>query len=459
MFIGREEELKFLEDRYNSADGQLVVLYGRRRVGKTELLRQFCQDKEHIFYTCTEIIDEKQLEAFSQRVLEKNKQAAKYITRFSDWEQALLSITELAKEKKIVVVIDEFPYMVKGNNAIPSILQKLWDEVLKQSNVMLILCGSAMSFIEKEVLAEKNPLYGRATGILKMQAMDFYSAQQFFPNYSIEDKITAYAILGGIPHYLKQFSDKYSLGENIVRSILSRGSVLYSEVEFLMRQELRETSVYNAVIEAVALGNTQLNDIYQKTQIDKSKLSVYLKNLMELELVEKVFSLDTPGRDNQRKAVYRISHPLVRFWFCFLYADSSLLLRMTPLAYYEQLVEPALTIYCESCFSKVCQEYMQRENARHSLPIEITEFGSFAGKAGSIDYIGHNESGRYIVAFADYRDPVFLYEKYLQAKALTGQAGIRPDYMYLFSGHSFDAKLEALEKELDTLILIRMDDL
>ena len=155
----------------------------------------------------------------------------------------MLSITELAKDKKIVVVIDEFPYMVKGNNAIPSILQKLWDEVLKQSNVMLILCGSAMSFIEKEVLAEKNPLYGRATGILKMQAMDFYSAQQFFPNYSIEDKITAFAILGGIPHYLKQFSDKYSLDENIVRSILSRGSVLYSEVEFLMRQELRETSV------------------------------------------------------------------------------------------------------------------------------------------------------------------------------------------------------------------------
>ena len=183
MFIGREEELKFLEDRYNSADGQLVVLYGRRRVGKTELLRQFCQDKEHIFYTCTEIIDEKQLEAFSQRLLEKNHQAAKYITHFSDWEQALLSISELAKEKKIVVVIDEFPYMVKGNNAIPSILQKLWDEVLKQSNVMLILCGSAMSFIEKEVLAEKNPLYGRATGILKIGRLQVQIEQDLSSNY------------------------------------------------------------------------------------------------------------------------------------------------------------------------------------------------------------------------------------------------------------------------------------
>lgn len=215
--------------------------------------------------------------------------------------------------------------MLKGNNAIPSILQKLWDEVLKQSNVMLILCGSAISFIEKEVLAEKNPLYGRATGILKMQAMDFYSAQQFFPNYSIEDKITAYAILGGIPHYLKQFSYKYSLGENIVRNILSRGSVLYSEVEFLMRQELRETSVYNAVIEAVALGNTQLNDIYQKTQIDKSKLSVYLKNLLELGILCREFSVDANIKEqaNTQRGLYKVTDNFFVFWYAFVFPNLS----------------------------------------------------------------------------------------------------------------------------------------
>lgn len=140
---------------------------------------------------------------------------------------------------------------------------------------MIILCGSAMSFMEKEILAEKNPLYGRATGILKMREMDFYDAVKFFPAYSPLEKITAYGVLGGIPHYLKQFDDTKSIKENICGNILSRGSIRYSEVEFLMKQELRETAVYNTIIEAVALGSTKLNDICQKTQIEKTKLSAY----------------------------------------------------------------------------------------------------------------------------------------------------------------------------------------
>lgn len=460
MFIGREEELNFLEDRYNSADSQLVVLYGRRRVGKTELLRQFCQDKEHIFYTCTEIIDEKQLEAFSQRLLEKNQQAAKYITRFSDWEQALLSITELAKEKKIVVVIDEFPYMVKGNNAIPSILQKLWDEVLKQSNVMLILCGSAMSFIEKEVLAEKNPLYGRATGILKMQAMDFYSAQQFFPNYSMEDKITAYAILGGIPHYLKQFSDKYSLGENIVRSILSRGSVLYSEVEFLMRQELRETSVYNAVIEAVALGNTQLNDIYQKTQIDKSKLSVYLKNLLELGTLCREFSVDANIKEqaNTQRGLYKVTDNFFGFWYAFVFPNLSELESGDAGGIYQYVVKPELERFTSYVFEDVCQQYLRKQNRKHGLPFYFTKIGRWWNKTDEIDIMAVDyRQTQLLLGECKYKHrPVdvkdlkhFLGKKVAQDKRL---------YYYFFSkaGYTEQAVAYAAEKGIK---LVSLDEL
>ncbi|MGM9583196.1 MAG: ATP-binding protein [Phascolarctobacterium sp.] len=174
MFIGRKQELSFLEGQYNHTEGQLLVVYGRRRVGKTEILRRFCDDKEEIFFTCIEIPDEQLLRSFSQRVLEKNPEAAKYLTSFSNWEQAFQSLGEIKASTKLVVVIDEFPYMARGNNAIPSILQKVWDESLKHKNIMLVLCGSAMSFMEKEVLSEKNPLYGRATGILKVQAMDFF---------------------------------------------------------------------------------------------------------------------------------------------------------------------------------------------------------------------------------------------------------------------------------------------
>ena len=268
MFIGRETELKFLNDKYSENGGQLIVLYGRRRVGKTETLREFCKGKPHVFFSCTQTTDPVQLRNFSARMLREDIPAKSYITEFTDWERAFRAVRELPYgDRKKLLVIDEFPYMCRGNKSIPSILQNLWDAELRDANVMIILCGSAMSFIEKELLAEKNPLYGRATGIYKMKEMGFYDAAKFFPDYSDRDKVLAYAVLGGIPHYLRQWNPGLSIDENIKRNILTKGCILYSEVEFLLHQELRETPIYNSIIEAVALGSTKLNDISQKSLV------------------------------------------------------------------------------------------------------------------------------------------------------------------------------------------------
>lgn len=439
MFIGREAELKFLEDKYNSTDGQLIVLYGRRRVGKTETLRQFCHKKESVFYTCTEVTDEQQLAGFSQRLLEKNAQAAKYIKSFADWEQALRSLKDLPQENKQLIIIDEFPYMVKGNNAIPSILQKLWDEELKQCNIMLVLCGSSMSFIEKEILAEKNPLYGRATGILKMQAMDFYDAQQFFPNYSIEDKITAYAILGGIPHYLKQFSDKLTLAENIKNSILSRGSVLYSEVEFLMHQELRETSVYNAVIEAVALGNTRLNDIFQKTQIEKSKLSVYLKNLLELGILCREFPVDANIKEqaNAQRGLYKVTDNFFRFWYAFVFPNVSELEAGEVDGIYKYVVQPELDRYTSFVFEDVCQQYLRKQNRKQLLPFYFTKIGRWWNKTDEIDIMAVDYQKQHVLlGECKYKESTVDVKdlKYFLAK----QVGVDKErYYYFFSKNGY----------------------
>ena len=187
MFIGRKNELKFLEERYQEQKGQLIVLYGRRRVGKTETLRQFCKDKPHVFFSCTQTTDRVQLMKFSRQLLQEDIPARRYVSEFSDWENAFRAVLDLPYgERKKLIVIDEFPYMCRGNKSIPSILQNLWDIEFKECDVMIILCGSAMSFMEKELLAEKNPLYGRATGIYKMEEMGFYDAVKFFPNYSME---------------------------------------------------------------------------------------------------------------------------------------------------------------------------------------------------------------------------------------------------------------------------------
>ena len=387
MFVGRKDELQFLECKYNSAGGQLIVLYGRRRVGKTETLRKFCEGKEHIFYSCTESPDELQLAAFSERILQKGFPAAQYIKSFPEWFQALSSIAELPLSAKKLLIIDEFPYMVKGNPSIPSILQKIWDEGLRDKDVMIVLCGSAMSFIENEILSEKNPLYGRATGILKMNEMSFYEAIQFLPNYSAFDQITAFAILGGIPHYLKQFDDGQSLAENICESILSRGSILYNEVEFLMRQELRETAIYNAIIEATALGNTKLGDIHQKTQIEKTKLSAYLKNLTSLNILCREFPV--PGnvkeQANVQRGLYQVTDNFFRFWFAFVFPNQSELEAGDARGIWEHIIEPTLDGYTSHIFEDICRQYLRARNRKGALPFYFTKIGRWWDKGIEID--------------------------------------------------------------------------
>ena len=441
MFIGRTEELQFLEDRYTAKGGQLVVLYGRRRIGKTETLRQFCKGKPHVFYACTESPDKQQLTAFSERMLQKELPAAQYIKRFANWEQALGSVSELPGEEKKLLVIDEFPYMVKGNNSIPSILQNLWDEKLRNDNVMIVLCGSAISFIEKEVLAEKNPLYGRATGILKMNEMGFYDAIQFVPDYSPLDKIATYAVLGGIPHYLKQFDDSLSLGENIWRNILSRGSILYSEVEFLMRQELRETATYNAIIEAVAMGNSKLNDIHQKTQIEKSTLSSYLRNLIDLSILSREFPVadGVKVRANVQRGLYQVTDNFFRFWYAFVFPNLSELEAGDAEGIWHYVVKPELDRYTSHIFEDVCRQYLRRQNRENTLPFRFTTIGRWWNKTDELDIMATDRAKanfllgecKYKNSAVDLSDLTKMQEKF-KPKPENAQV-----YYWLFSKSGF----------------------
>lgn len=457
MFIGRKEELQFLEEKYGASGGQLIVLYGRRRVGKTETLRQFCTGKEHVFYSCTECTDGQQLSAFSARMLQKGIPAARYVTSFSDWVQAFKSIVELPGNEKKLLVIDEFPYMVQNNHSIPSILQGIWDSTLKNANVMLILCGSAMSFIEKEILAEKNPLYGRATGILKMNAMDFYDAVEFFPSYSALDKITAYAVLGGIPHYLKQFSDTAPLAENIEKNILTRGSILYSEVEFLMRQELRETTIYNTIIEAVALGNTKLNDIYQKTQIDKSKLTVYLKNLTDLEIIHREFSVadGVKERANLQRGLYQITDPFFRFWYAFVFPNLSELEAGDAAGVWKYIVSPALDAFVSHAFEDICRSYLRRENRSDRLPFHFSQIGRWWNKTDELDIMATDrEKKKFLIGECKYKNAAFdISELNATLQKFTSPKKDSEIYTCLFSKNGFTpAAMQAVSEKGITAI-------
>jgi len=462
MFIGREAELKFLQDKYTEERGQLIVLYGRRRVGKTETLREFCKDKPHVFFSCTQTTDLVQLRNFSSRMFKENIPAKNYISEFADWEKAFRAVLDLpyGNQKKLLV-IDEFPYICRGNKSIPSILQNLWDAELRDSNVMIILCGSAMSFIEKELLSEKNPLYGRATGIYKMKEMGFYDAIKFFPEYSDRDKVLTYAVLGGIPHYLRQWNPKLSVDENIKRNILTKGCILYSEVEFLLHQELRETPIYNSIIEAVALGNTKLNDISQKSLLeDTAKTSVYLKNLMELGIVEREFSVDSKikERANTGRGTYRLTDNFFRFWYAFGFANYSQLEDGDVDGVYEYVVKPALHEFASFAFEDVCREFVRMLQKKNELPFRYSKMGRWMGKTTvrdekasdglrtaetEIDLLCIGKDAKeYLVGECKFKGVPFSYSEYLDTLAkLTPLKEKSKFYYALFSENGFDQKI------------------
>ncbi len=382
MFIGREYELDFLNERYASNHAELIVLYGRRRVGKTELLTEFCKGKKHIFFTCNEYTDGKQLEDFSRKILSFNDKFSRLVKRFCDWESAFLALGEIAQDEKLVIIIDEFPYMVKGNNSIPSVLQNLWDHNLKNKNIMIILSGSSMSFIENEILGYKNPLYGRATGIYKLEALPYFDAIKFFPNYTDEDKAIAYSILGGIPHYLSQFDPDISLEENIKNKILKKSSQLYDEVEFLLHQELREPAIYVTIIESIALGCSRYSEIADKSGIDSARLSTYLKNLLELGIVKKELPALSKSKDTIKRNLveYVLSDNLFRFYYKYVYPHKAELETNNVELVWKYIIKNDLHHFAARAFEDICIRYLYVLAGQEKLPSLFTSFARWWGK-------------------------------------------------------------------------------
>ncbi|WP_461205033.1 ATP-binding protein [Clostridium sp. DL1XJH146] len=449
MFYGRKSELKFLNSLYSNDKAQLVVLYGRRRIGKTELLRFFCKDKPHIFYACRETTDREQISIFSKKLL-VGSSLQNYITSFNDWEEAFRFIKDTKMEGKKLVVIDEFPYMVNGNSSIPSILQNLWDEELKNENVMIILCGSSMSFIEKEILGEKNPLYGRTTGIYKLSEFGFSTSCNFFNTWSDAEKISAYSVFGGVPHYLNQIEKDKKLEENIKKHILTKGNILYNEVEFLMKQELRETAIYYTIIEAIAMGNTKLNDIYTKTGIDKTKISVYIRNLIELNILTREYPVDEGIKKtvNAHNGLYKIKDNYFKFYFRFVFPNITELEEGDVDGVYEFLVKPHLNEFVSFSFEEICIQYMRGLNKELKLPFRFSKIGRWWNKKDEIDVVAFDNKGNGIFGECKWKNSNMGVKDLnsLKEKSTSVKGNYTNKYYYLFSKSGFNEELIELAK-------------
>lgn len=374
MFIGRERELASLNKLYSSDRFEFSVIYGRRRVGKTALISQFIKNKKAIYFMGVESSAKQNLENLSKNIMEF-RTGFQAETSFLSFQAALEYVFKLAETERLILAIDEYPYVARASRSLASTLQLLIDQYKDHSKLMLILCGSSMSYMEDHVLAYKAPLYGRRTSQMKLLPFDFADTSRYFKHFSLEDQALVYGMTGGTPQYLLQLDDQMSIEDNIKNTFLNPASSLFEEPENLLKQEVREPALYNAIITAIATGASRMAEISTKVGEDTSTCSVYIKNLIALGILRKEIPY---GEKSSRKTIYIIADPMFRFWYRFVPENHSIISRgAVDLAY--KRIEPHLTDYMGKIFEEICKQYLWKLLLDVECPVEFCELGCWWG--------------------------------------------------------------------------------
>ena len=374
MFIGREKELNALEKLHVSNKFEFVIIYGRRRVGKTALINKFLDDKKAIYFMGVESNTKQNLENFSKSIIEYDS-GIETETSFLSFQAALEYVFKLSQKERLILTIDEFPYVARSSKSLSSTLQLLIDKYKDSSKLMLILCGSSISYMEDHVLAYKAPLYGRRTAQMKIMPFDFEETCHYFKKFSNEEKALIYGIVGGTPQYLMQMDDTLSVEDNIKNTFLNPISFLYEEPINLLKQEVREPAIYTAIITAIAKGASRMSEISNQINENTNVCSAYIKTLMNLGIIQK----ETPyGEKASHKAIYSIEDNMFRFWYRFVLENNSIIARgATDLVY--KRIEPKLSDYMGKIFEDICKQYLWKQLLTNKCPVEFTSLGRWWG--------------------------------------------------------------------------------
>ncbi|MEA3512691.1 MAG: ATP-binding protein [Campylobacterota bacterium] len=321
MFINRIKELESLEDEYNSNNASFSVVYGRRRVGKTALLSQFIKDKTHIYLYITQSDLKSQLESFTLQIKQFVEQSLSNHISFTSFEEAIEFLTTLNLNQKLILVIDEYQYLPSIDKSFSSKLQKLWDEKLQHSNIYLILCGSVLSMMQSEVLNYSAPLYGRRTSQFHIKSVKFKHIVEFLPRLNTLEQMQVFSSFGTIPKYLNEYDQTISFMKNIEKKILNKNSYLYSEGNFLLKNEISDSSTYFSILESISKGNTKIGDIASSLGLISTHLTKYLKKLIELDIVHKETPVTDTNPLKSKFGRYKIKDKFLNFWFYYVFKN------------------------------------------------------------------------------------------------------------------------------------------
>ncbi len=391
QFVGREAELDLLRQAFHSPRSELIPIYGRRRVGKSELILKHMSDMPGVYYLGQQSSAALQVREFLAEAARALGMPLLAALRTADWQPALRTVTEQWTRanpgKKLVLALDEFQCIAASSPSLLSDLQRCWDRWLRDAgNVMLLLCGSYLGFMEREVLGSKSPLFGRRTAQIHLQPFGYRDAAQFHPHWPLADQARAYFLVGGLPHYLLCLDDSRSIEVNIQEQLLTEFAPLFHEPLLLLREELREIGPYQATLHAVAFGRGTAPSIAAATGLPERSLHYYLRQLTGLGYLRRRYPLDS-RRPNPRRVRFEIDDPLLQFWFRFVFPNVSVIRSAGAERAFGDRIAPSLDSWFGGRFERLCREALPLIYAQEGVAAGF-EVGEYWSAAAQIDVVG-----------------------------------------------------------------------
>lgn len=457
-FINREKEIKFLNDEYLRKGSSLVILYGRRRIGKTELCKAFMKDKNTLYFLATEESEVQNRNAFKEIVSDFCENELLKNSKVNDWEILFKVILEKSKKEKLLLVIDEFQYLGKSNSAFPSIFQKIWDTILKDNNIMVILCGSLISMMEEQTLNYSSPLYGRRTGQIKLKQIKFKYYNKFFEKKKYSELIKYYAITGGVPKYIELFYDCNDVYSSICKNIISKQSFLYDEPNFLLQKEVSEVGSYFSIIKAIAAGNQKLSKIAGVLEIKQTGITKYLKTLINLDIIEREVPVTEENPEKSKKGLYKIKDNFILFWFKFIYPNISFIESDNIDIVMNKIKENFINNHVSYVYEDICIEKMWELNADGVFDFNFSRIGRWWSNDKEIDIVAFDNTQNNIIfgecKFWENKVGINILSALEEkSKCVEWNKNNRKEQFILFSVNGFTNDLIKLANERKNVIL------
>lgn len=452
--IVRAAQIRSLNENYGAQGNSIVLLYGRDGCEKEGMLRVYLQDKKYFYYRARQasaLEQYRQMAAEAEKIYDVKLQKGTY--------NEIFNRVKSGDASKLVVVIDEFQYIVKKDPEFMDSIIKLKEKKLYPGPVQIILVSSDVAWVEQEMGDCLGERAKKIKETVKLTDLSFLDLVRAYPSLSVAEVVRIYGVIGGVSSYVSRWNPKVDFKTNICRNVLSPYGWLHHEAERYISLRLRELAVYETILSAIAAGNRKLNDLYHLTGFSRAKISVYLRNLMEIDVIEKVDSFETGGDRNTQKGLYQIRDHFINFWFRFVYPHLSDLYLLKPEEFYDRYIAPDIEEYMNRYFVQVCVEYLELLNRVDKLPIKIAKLGTWIGKQGTVDIVAQDTVRNTIVGSCNWSKPMMTAKDVVELEQTLKKARLAPKHIFLFTATEFAPELVELTEQDERLIPVDMKEL